>query len=64
MNFVHVAINNLQGEILLAGEMMIEGSLRHARFLEHCLDTEIVVAVAEKHAQPCVEYALLAGIVH
>ncbi len=64
VNIVHVAVDNLQGKVLFAGEVMVERSLRHARFFQDRLDAEIVVAVAQEHPQPRIEHPLPGGLAH
>ncbi len=63
VHLVHVLVDDLQGEVRLALEVVIEGPLRDAGGGQDPLDTQVGVAVLEEEPFSQVQQALL-GFMH
>lgn len=58
VDLLHVEVEDLQAEVLLAGEMMVEGAFRDDRGLQERGEAEIVVAMAQQHGLTLLEQLL------
>src|SRR4029078_1732955 len=59
MDLRHIGIDDLEGEILLVLEVMIERALGRCRRVQQRLNSQVVVAVLQKHAQSGLDQPLL-----
>ncbi len=59
VNFRHVEVDHLQAEILLGFEVVVEGTLRDLRRLEHFGDAHGVIALPQEQGHALLEQLLL-----